>query len=286
MEFTRLDDFFSDGLVTVEDAKIEERLQFYKKCQKDKKKLSFKFSGVSDGDLFIEDNGIRVVLPKDERVISELSMAPSLRIDYEVVVIDVDDVNKEVVVSSKQVKAKVKWEYNRLIQKHLSSNKAVVVRCKVVYVDDKNKRVIVDLAGAGIKGHVPIEEWRNSYVYSLKKIVNVGDIITVAVIKKSPNTEIGYVCSRKKVTDITCWDKIEERFPLDSAVKVKCVYLGKHEWYGSIDGLSSEIEAYVPFPDEETGIVVKIGNEYMCRVYKVSESEHQLRCRVIKELKA
>ena len=281
MEVFKLDDLLGDKVTTLEVAKKEERIKFYNKCESESTRLVFKFSGVRNGDLFIEDNGVKIILPEDERIMSKYSNAPSLRTPYTVVVYKVDAEKNEVFVSVKRIMEHVRKTYVTEINNHLKDNIKVFVRAKVVYVDSVKQRVIVDIAGAGIRGYINIDEWRDSYVNSLRRLTKPGDIVNVVVLRKSKNRKLGYSCSRKQAVGGFAWKNIEERFPLKSAIKVKCMYLGKNEWFGSVDGLE-DIDVYCQYPDEEDNITVSIGKEYICMVYNVSEADHQFRCRVIK----
>lgn len=282
-EMIKLNDLLSDNVLTVEDSLYEKRVEYYKKCKMRNEVLTIKFSGIQNGSMFIEDNGLRVVLPKEDLANIHTNFKPSLRIAFSVVVQDVDEETGIVTVSAANLKKDAKEKYIQTIDNHLANHTTVTVRAKVVYIDESRHRVIIDIAGAGVKGFIPVEEWRDAYTYRLMSVAKIGAIINVVILGKGKNKDLGYRCSRKQALGKSSWEGIEQRFPLKTVVKIKCAYVSKNEWFGHIEGLD-EIEAYCPFPDDRAATPIIVGQEYLCYVYMVSEKDKQLRCRVVKTI--
>ena len=50
------------------------------------------------------------------------------------------------------------------------------------------------------------------------------------------------------------------------------------------NGFVYTFEVYCPYPDAEDDISIKLGEEYLCYVYRISEKDHQFRCRVLNKV--
>lgn len=282
-------DLFKGNVITLVRKNQEDTLKYYKKALEEKKVLNIMFgSSHASGDMFLEDHNVTVMLSNAELKRYNPNYKPFINREYECTVKEVDFdkalVTLAAVVHENVALSKFEMERQRIIDaidSAIESGKKVSVRARVAYISKENNRVYVDIAGARIRGYIPISEWRDSFVPDLNTAVTLGSIIDVSVSKTKDM--LGYRCSRKQAMSKDIWEGIEEKFPLRSVVRVTCSFLSKHEWFGCIPGVE-EIEVYCPYPDPEDNILIEKGKEYLCNVYCVSEATRQLKCRPFKTI--
>lgn len=277
----KVKDLFKN-ITTVDKKKFNDALSYYEEVKKGNGTLTIQFSVVRDKSMVLLDNGVEVILENDELQKYGKGFKPSLRASFYCGVKKVDSKHKKVYLKAITYKAGAASEVTEVINKALGEGKRLSTRARVVYIDASKKRVTVDISGVGVKGYITLKEWRESYIPNIWKAAELGSIIDIMIIGKQKD-DLGYRCSRRLALADDVWAGIEKRFPLKAQVRIKCSYLGKNEWFGTIDGLS-EIEVYCPYPDAEDDISIKLGEEYLCYVYKISEKDHQFRCRVINKV--
>lgn len=278
----KVKDLFKKDVVTVDKKKFNDALSYYEEVKKGDGTLTLQFSVIRDGGMVLLDNGVEVILEKDELQKYGKGYKPSLRASFYCGVKKVDSKRSKVYLKAITYKAGAASEVVEVINKALESGKRLSTRARVVYIDATKKRVTVDISGVGVKGYITLKEWRESYIPNIWRAAELGSIIDIMIIGKQKD-DLGYRCSRRLALADNVWSGIEKRFPLKAQVRIKCSYLGKNEWFGTIDGLP-EVEVYCPYPDAEDDISIKLGEEYLCYVYRISEKDHQFRCRVLNKV--
>lgn len=282
-------DFF--GLKTREETRKERTLDAYEKAMKEGTVLNMTFSAVANNGLYIYENDVRVQLPAEEFGNGQYRRRALITKSYPVIVTSVDKDNKVITVSSRAIMNVAQCKYTEAIDASLASGEYFFTRVRVEANDKIRKRLIVNIAGVAIPGYIPIAEWSHTFIRSFDGLVNRGDIIEVAIIKKSRiGHSDGYMCSRKIVRDDGIWNNIEEMYPAKSNVVITCTSKTRNSWFGSIDGLQ-DIEVYCEYPNggnstDQKGrpLFIEVGGRYNCYIYKSNSEKRLLRARPLYQI--
>ena len=257
------------------------------------------------GDFFKEtghgEEMITLYMPHDESITpasKNQNLSKKLLLEYNVVVIEVDEEKRIITVSHKIAIRKLKNTLQRRINKELKRSdrdketEKIIVPAKVVTIDKSRNVVIVDLCGYGLPGYVQASQWQHLFTKDVGRFAEIGSVVDVEVLfyAIAPLGKNGinmYACSRKNVIE-NPWKGIEERFKVKDIVRITCVDKTKKHWFGTIDGLN-DIQVFCEYPDASnrvTDVRITIGQEYEGYIYSVSEEKMLLKARVFREIKS
>ena len=196
------------------------------------------------------------------------------------------EINNMVNGMSEQTKRQLQRQkfYEQLAkEKEIRQMQRIIVPASVVSLN--SKQVVLDIMGYGIPGYVPKMLWSFNPKYDIVRNVKVGDIVDVEVLsydKKaiSKNSISMYRCSRIALKEDP-WKTLS--YKKDEVIRVKCVDIRQHNWFGQIEGLE-DIEVYIEFPEPERGIRIVKEEEYLCHVYRVNPETHLFKARVFRHI--
>jgi len=264
-------------------------LEYYESKRVDGSFLKVIFNAKSyEKNFYFFDRGVKVEMPF-QRCNSLLGQVMfEIGRPYVVQVTKVDFENGVVTVSHANVIKKVKAAYKADIKEKLEKGERVEYPAVVAHVG--RMYVVVDIAGAGIRGFVPVSEWevgRVKNLGSVKRGQRVNVVITGLETRKKDNVDQGFLCSRRMcLANTDKYFELEEMYPRGTTVRVKAVALKKINWYGRIDGLEG-IDAYGYYPndrnqfgDDVTDVEIIEGHIYQAKVWWVSNSEQKIRLKV------
>ncbi len=179
--------------------------------------------------------------------------------------------------------------YRDYLRENLKEGMTVTARVR--HVDNKSKRVYIDIEGCNLWGYVPINAWSYGYIYdpeiSIKKNTQVSVVIKNHY-KPVGNKKEVYICSRKD-TMPNPWINIEKRYQRNSIILVQCCDLHMNKFFAKIPSMPGfDLDVYCEYPENKNKpdnekIIIKLGHYYKVRVYDVSESQRKLKARVISE---
>lgn len=299
MELTKVEglnceEFLSENQASVKpEVKRQSRtLSYYKKSMEDKAVLKITFPCASNNTLYLEENGVRIELPAEDFITSDgRKMRALINKEYAVVVTSVDEGNKLITVSSREIVDVARTKFKNAIEAALDKGDKFYVRARVEGIGTRQykERVYVNIAGVDIVGYIPIKEWSHSYTHSLKYVAEKGEIITVAIIGRGKLGKTdAYICSRKDGVDDDVWKDVETRYPVGSNVVIMCTDLRSHNWFGRIQGLA-DLEVYCEYPDKGSvdrqgkPIEIKNGSQYNCFIYRSDSTKKILKARPLYE---
>lgn len=277
-------------------------LEKYEKARVDKEVCRVKFSSIDRwGNLYtFLPNGIKLNMPSKNidgflyNPQKKEELAPYLCQICDVVVTRVNTKKRVVTVSMKDA-VMVKTGENpqkeliSAIEEGLKTGVYVQVPARVMNLSGKSpvtgqkdySVAILNIGGLGVAGYVNRRDWSPCFTPTLKNVVSCGEIVNVAVIgKKKWETGPIYECSREAAIDYNPWEGIDEKFPKNSTVRVKCVHRDEKSFFGTIEGVP-EVNVYCFYPEESLGIHIEVGKEYIGRVSKVKEAEQILQVRIL-----
>lgn len=302
------------GSVSQGEDDSEERVyQVYEKMLEENKEFDIRFATASSvGNLSLMDGNVRIRMrPKEmdgpvwstktRSIMKEGRRYTTMMLarTYRVRVVKVDRTNKSVFVSERAAHADLKERVIDKISELLKSGKHAVVPARVIGTcPSMSSLVMVSVGDLGIPGVIRKENWARTYVSNLTQAAVPGKMISVAVTgtaKWSDRYGINAVdlrstifeCSRAETITEDPWKGVEEHYPVNSGVRVRCMNVSYGRFFASIDGLE-DINAVCVVKEDENGPIVtpQIGREYLGYVYMVDEKKHHLKIRIIGEVPA
>ena len=292
MKYSQVKGFEHDFIQGAEADKISnvETYERYVEAMNSGETLSIKFVGVNlmQNELYVESNGVRISASISELEsmtgVTHLSSVRLVQDVYTVKVESVDNLTKSVRCTFVDLKTNGKIAYRNAIEAALAAGEEFCVRTRVVHVDVDARRVFVDIAGAGIQGIIPLNEWSNTFITSFKNIVKEGDIVPVIVVRKTQvRLQPGYVCSRKRAIAEDSWSGIEKRYPVGSVASIVCTFKKTPVFFGAIEGLK-DIEIMCEYGQYDTKgnpLIIEEGCKYIGRIYRCSEAKKKLKARIL-----
>ncbi len=148
--------------------------------------------------------------------------------------------------------------------------------------------LICDIMGLNIPAKMYKNEWSYTMVGSLENRVQPGDVIDVCVYARSNNKTAGGKLDENKALYLVTrlplienpWDHLVVK--KDDCVKVTCTAVRATSWYGIINGM--ELEVYGEYA-QDRGITVRLGDTYICHVYRCAPEMRTIRVRPIELVK-
>lgn len=168
----------------------------------------------------------------------------------------------------------------------LAGIELITVPARVTKVEDKF--LICDIMGFNIPGKLFRNDWSFHANGNLATYVQLGDVIDVCIKGLNNNKTAGGKLNENKaiylVTRLPLLDNPWEHLELkkDDDIKATCVDIKKNCWFGSVNG--TELEVYGEYA-QENGITVRLGETYLCHVYRCDAEMRSIRVRPIKHLK-
>lgn len=170
----------------------------------------------------------------------------------------------------------------------------IIVPAQVVSADERG--CVINLLGYDIPGYVPSNYWTYGRMDDLSAVVNINEIVDVEVFAyrkykegtslplyvkngKTQKTRGMYLCARTPLIP-NPWDSLP--FKEGDYVRVKCVDVKDHNWFGFIDGI--DLEIYCEYPKTEKDIKIVEGKEYECYLYRVNAKTKLLKAKTMKEV--
>jgi hypothetical protein len=170
----------------------------------------------------------------------------------------------------------------------------IIVPAQIVSADDRG--CVINLLGYDIPGYVPSNYWTYGRMDDLSAVVNVNEIVDVEVFAyrkykegtslpvytkngKAQKVRGMYLCARTPLIP-NPWDTLP--FKEGDYVRVKCVDVKDHNWFGFIDGI--DLEIYCEYPKAEKDFKVIEGKEYECYLYRVNAQTKLLKAKTMKEV--
>ena len=204
--------------------------------------------------------------------------------EVDVFVTDVDMELKCVTVSHEKWRASVRKQLVQQINEAIKNKQKVKLRGRIVKVNYAN-RILVDLAGVGLLGIVPTDEWKHGHEYHIEKAAKIGTVIEVMPYKYKPaqgTRNESFICSRRALLPDP-WDTIEEKYPVNTTFILECVQKKPGHFFGRTAGL--ELDVYCEYPNEDKNIRVLEGKFYKAVVYRSDKENKALMARVFQEVK-
>jgi len=170
----------------------------------------------------------------------------------------------------------------------------IIVPAQVVSADDRG--CVINLLGYDIPGYVPSNYWTYGRMDDLSAVVNINEIVDVEVFAyrkykegtslpvytkngKAQKVRGMYLCARTPLIP-NPWDSLP--FKEGDYVRVKCVDVKDHNWFGFIDGI--DLEIYCEYPNADKDIRIVEGKEYECYLYRVNAKTKLLKAKTMKEV--
>lgn len=289
---------YGDVTVLKNPLDAEAELDKYDKARATKEICHVKFSSIDrKGNLYTYlQNGIRLNMPSKNidgfayDPTKKEVLAPYLCQVCDVIVTKVDREKHIVTVSMKDAMVFSKGknpqkELVEAIEDGIENGVYVQVPARIMSISGRNSTTgekdysvaIINIGGLGIVGYVNRRDWSPCFTRTLKNVAVNGQIINVVVTgKKQWESGPVYECNRAATFDYDPWEGIEEKFPKNSTVRVKCIQREEKNFFATIEG-APEINVYCYYPDEATGIHVEVGKEYIGHVSKVKEKLLQVK---------
>lgn len=270
----------------------EETLERYQKYMESEEilKISFKASN-AEGDLWVMDGEVKIMLPNKELngvKYNAIYRASKLEESYNVKVIHVDVEQKIAVVSHFAIKENAQKRILSKINSLLEQNTACIIPARVVQVYPNI--IVLNIAGLNIPGYLPIKEWSPAYVFDLNEFVSRGELIKIAVTKK---TEAGgkirktyfnwtsqgvYECSRRLIVPDP-WDNMKNIFHEGDIVEVQCTNKTDGHFHGILNGIL-DLRVYGKLFRGGTKNLkwndIIIGCRYQCFIYKIDHERKNI----------
>lgn len=300
MELTKVAGVEGDLLGSYRNDKVakarRDTLGKYRKLEQEEGTFEAEFPILdAEGNLRVEEDGVRLVLPAGEiEAITEdmnIKGTALTLYKYRVSVSHIDTANGVVYLKFNNGVSAVRDKYIKAIDESLSKGEKFCARARVEYVKYTQgvNRVTLNIAGARIPGFVNLVDWSKSYLPTLEGIVKRGDIVTVVVTEKyNKGGKVLYKCSRKLALDDAIWSGIEERYPEKSIVRIKCIQKRKNSFFGQIEGLK-DIEVFCEYPSSNVDqqgkpLIITPGGLYQGYIYRVSEERKMLKARILYQI--
>ncbi|WP_113675878.1 hypothetical protein [Vallitalea guaymasensis] len=275
-------------------------IKYFSKLKNNKTIFGMVFSSADvEGNLSAHFDSDFIAYMPNEEMMGEVYDAKYkhhyLEKELPVMVYDIDLEKKRILVSRQRARNKAQTAKRKeLIQKlkNRKDNELIIEKGVIKHVDQKRKRVIIDIGNVGIMGYIPIAHWKQGYEYHLNKVANRNHIIDVDIMEyKSRNNRSSsniysknehFICSRKNLLP-NPWIGIEERLPKDTVITFKCIHKVERNFFARIDGLD-DIDVYVEYPKPGLQIPIFEGMKYQGFIYRVNEKTKLLKARVFKML--
>lgn len=270
----------------------EEILSRYRKYMESQEilKIAFKASN-TEGDLWIMDGEIKIMLPNKELngvKYNTMYRASKLKESYNVKVIQVNEEQKTVFVSHFAIKENARKRILKKIDDLLEQNMACIIPARIVQVYPNI--IVLNIAGLNIPGYLPIKEWSPAYVFDLNEFVKRGDLIKIAVTKKTDaggkirkayfswTSQGVYECSRRLIVPDP-WDNMKNIFHEGDIVEVQCTNKTDGHFHGILNGIS-DLRVYGKlFRGGNRNLQWKdiiTGCRYQCFIYKIDHERRNI----------
>ena len=244
-------------------------------------KVSFNLAD-ADGNLsVVDDNGITIVLTREEFTRTAVYYSASLRakfigIPLIVQAVRIDEEQRKVYVTSgiglhdeKAIRAALMQE---LLKEVKAEKKPVVMGC-VMTVNPEY--ALVNILNVNILGIIQVRDWQKGYTRALDRETNSGDWkeFQVVDVKKKPGSDYRFGLSR---VDLTAdpWESIPEEYLEENAViSVRCEEkpVGKSYWWGK----SQRIEGIEIMGNYNTRMAeIMVSATYRCKIKEVDLKGH------------
>lgn len=261
-------------------------------------KINFKMSN-AEGDLWIMDGEVKIMLQNKELngvKYNTFYRASKLKESYNVKVIKIDPEKKTVFVSHFAIKENAQKEVVEKLDSLLAKDTACIVPARVVQVYPNI--IVLNIAGLNIPGFLPIKEWSPAYVFDLNEFVKRGDLIKIAVMRKTSSggrirkayfswTNRGiYECSRRMIVPDP-WDNMKDTFHEGDIVEVQCTNKTDGHFHGTLNGIS-DLRVYGKLFRGGTKKLkwndIIIGCKYQCYIYKIDYERRNISVSAFKML--
>lgn len=244
-------------------------------------KVSFDLAD-ADGNLsIIDDNGITIVLTREEFMRTATYYSASLRakfigIPLVVQVIEIDEERQHVFVTSgiglhdeKMIRSALMKE---LIREVKAEKKPIIMGC-VMTVNPKY--ALVNILNVNILGIIQVRNWQKGYTRALDRETNSGDWreFQVTKVSKKKGRDYCFELSRIELTEDP-WESIPEEFLTENAViSVRCEEkpMGKSFWWGK----SSRVNGIEIMGNYNSRIPeIMVSATYRCKIKEVNLKAH------------
>lgn len=206
--------------------------------------------------------------------------------EFNVIIIDVSEHTKTIRLSVSKAKGKVRPAIEQRLKELLEDGKKPRIQAVIEYVSPKTSRVVIDIAGVGIKGEIPAAQWEWGWTKDIRESAQYGETVTIDVIEyreplKDDEVDMDeyFLCSRQSTLK-SPWVGIEKRFQEDSIIEVKVTDVKNKSCFGKLESLP-EIDILLERP-KDTSIKVVKGLRYQAYVYHVSEKNEAFRAKIFK----
>lgn len=244
-------------------------------------KVSFDLAD-ADGNLsIVDENGITIVLTREEFTRTATYYSASLRakfigIPLVVQAIEIDEEKQRVYVTSgiglhdeKTIRAALMKE---LIKEVKAEKKPIIMGC-VMTVNPKY--ALVNILNVNILGIIQVRDWQKGYTRSLDHETNSGDWreFQVTNVNKKKGSDYRFELSRVDLTDDP-WESIPEEYLEENAIiSVRCEEkpVGKSFWWGKSPRVNG-IEIMGNYNSRMPEIMVSA--TYRCKIKEVNLKEH------------
>ena len=168
----------------------------------------------------------------------------------------------------------------------LAGIELITVPARVTKVEDNF--LICDIMGYDIPAKLFRNDWSYTAIGKLINYVQPGETIDVCIKGRSDNKTAGgklyenkalYLVTRLPLLE-NPWDNLTVK--KDDTIKVTCVSIKRNCWFGTVNGM--EIEVYGEYA-QERGITVRLGETYLCHVYKCDPEMRTIKVRPIEHLR-
>jgi len=234
--------------------------------------LKGRVTGMNKGGLEVDISGIRAFMPAsqtDTAPMKDISLLLNETVQCEVV--EVDRRHKNVLVSRRKVMEREAAEQREKLKNELEVGQ---VR-KGVVGNIMDYGAFVDIGGVDGLLHIRDLSWRP--VEKVTDVLKVGDAVDVQILKI--DEERGRISLGLKQCQPDPWENVEEKYPVESAQKVRVVRLAD---FGAFAELEEGLEALIPISEmgwarvNKTSDVVSIGDVVDVRVIRVEANKRRI----------
>lgn len=173
------------------------------------------------------------------------------------------------------------------------------VKAKVIGYDEKNKRILVNVAGLDIIGSMDISKFDHKYIYNpqkfLEEYMKPNKVIDVALLTYFDNTKDNspdaFIVSRRHALP-NPWKGIGSKIRVGDIIVVRVLEKLDSHFFGAYDNFPLDIKCYYPeAPDKMVAVdekygrrIVVPGKEYKVKVEIVNEKQKVLTASFVSEL--
>lgn len=268
----------------------------YEKLMENKTVFEYTFSLCSKrGTMYSYENGVNIRMSRMKKNTADIpymvnSSTHDIGNKYSVIVKEVNRNENTVFLQQDTTPKPEREELLNALLEGIESGNYIRVPATIVGFSgcdretgvSNNSIALINIANLDIIGEIRLAEWSNSFTKSFRNVAKVGQVVEV-VVKKIHTWRSGklFDCSRRMVLEadgFDPWKGIEQRVPLKTEVRVKCLAIEDRKFFGSIEGVK-ELNVYCEYPDDPD-IIIEEGKEYIGQVYRVSEEKKLLRVRI------